>query len=68
MRKPKPTIVYTYRGQIERGADYHWADGYSETLPSGAILYPWMTKQECRHDAVVHGARAVFARRDGSPA
>lgn len=54
------TITYTYRGQIERGADYHWCDGYSETTAEGHVLYPWMTRQECQRDAKAQGAKAQF--------
>ena len=57
----KPTIVYTYRGQVERGAgnSYRWADGYSETGQSGEIYYPWLTWRECLRDARTRGAKAV---------
>jgi hypothetical protein len=67
MRKRKE-IIYHYRGGIERGAGgrYVWRDGYSETTPDGGILYPWMTRKECRHDAVVQGGKAVFYH-DGKP-
>ncbi len=57
---PKPIIVYTHRGPIERGSRYTWRDGYSGTTPEGHVLYPWMTRRECQRDAAKHGARAVF--------
>lgn len=62
----KKEIVYTYRGHIERGADYHWTDGYSATTDEGHVLYPWMTKQECRQEAKRKGARAVFVDEMGA--
>lgn len=56
------TIVYTYRGGIERGigGTYKWFDGYSATSADGGIFYPWMTKRECQHDAKTQGKKAVF--------
>ena len=54
------TITYQYRGQVERGARYRWADGYSETTTTVGVLYPWLTKKECRRDAKAQGKRAVF--------
>jgi hypothetical protein len=59
-RQAKETIVYTYRGPIERGARYEWRDGYSATGAGGGILYPWMTKRECQANARSQGKRAVF--------
>ncbi len=53
-------IKYAYRGGIERGADYHWVDGYSETSPSGHVFYPWMTRRECQQDAKAKGGKAFF--------
>lgn len=58
--KTRPEIVYHYRGPIERGADYHWTEGYSRNSVEGGILYPWMTKAECRHDAKALGGKATF--------
>lgn len=60
-------VVYYYRGQIERvrrGGRYAWYDGYSATGPSGGVLFPWMTKTECRADAKAQNAVAVFVERD----
>jgi len=54
------TRTYYYRGQIERGKNYTWKDGYSANSERGNILYPWNTKKECRHDAKVCGLKAVF--------
>lgn len=65
-RKAKPRIVYTYRGTIERGAGkgrYRVVRGYSETTASGSVLYPWLTKAECRKDAASRGAIATFEER-----
>ncbi len=59
--KETRTIIYTFRGQIERGADYHWVDGYSETI-EGRVVYPWMTKGECQSEAKQQGKRAIFIR------
>ena len=59
-------IVYHYRGGIERGQRYHWRDGYSESTPEGAVHYPWMTRLECKQDAIRKGGKAVFYR-DGKP-
>lgn len=60
MGTKRPEIIYHYRGQIERGADYHWADGYSRNSVEGGVLYPWMTKRECQTDAKELGGKAVF--------
>jgi len=56
------TIIYYYRGQVERGTGgpgYRWHAGYSENAADGSALYPWMTHRECRIDAAKRGARAV---------
>lgn len=58
----KKTITYYYRGLIERGPNYTWREGYSAQSETGGILYPWMTKRECQHDARVKGAKAIFVR------
>jgi hypothetical protein len=63
--KKRQSIVYHYRGGIERGARYEWRDGYSETITEG-VLYPWMTRAECRRDAMARNGKAVFYR-DGKP-
>ena len=63
---PPKTITYYYRGDVERGRRrrgvffYAWQRGYSATGPSGGVLCPWMTKQECLADARKQGARARF--------
>lgn len=63
MRK---TVTYVYRGDVERvvraggRAEYRWFRGYSSTGPRGGVLYPWMTKAECRVDAAAQGAVALF--------
>lgn len=59
------TVVYKYRGMIERGTGrpgYAWHEGYSEDGESGRGLFPWMTKAECRADAKSQGAKAEFVR------
>lgn len=59
------TIIYVYRGQIERGngqPGYSWADGFSETSRDGLPLYPWLTRAECFKDAKAQGAIAGFER------
>jgi hypothetical protein len=56
----RPVIRYIYRGGIERS---RWCDGYSETTAEGGVLFPWMTKPECRADAAKRGCRAVFEGR-----
>ena len=58
----KGHIVYTYRGDIERGigGSYVWRSGYSATTTDGGILYPWMTKRECQRDARLQGSKAAF--------
>jgi len=59
-------IIYTYRGNIERGARYEWKPGYSATIHPehagkiGGVLYPWMTKRECQRDAKRFDSKAVF--------
>lgn len=53
-------IVYTRRGSIERGPRYDWRDGYSATTVDGGVLYPWLTKAECRRAAKRFGSKAVF--------
>ena len=57
----REAIMYFYRGSIERGPDYHWVDGYSETM-GGAVVYPWNTRGELRSMARAKGLRAVFVR------
>lgn len=59
------TITYVYRGELERAVrskrpSYRWYRGYSSTGPRGGVLYPWMTKAECRIDAASQGASACF--------
>lgn len=63
-RDAKGRIIYTYRGGVERGIGgrYVWRDGYSATTTDGGVLYPWMTRRECQHDAAALGAKAVFIR------
>lgn len=63
--KKKNRIVYTFRGKIERaprrGAiSFVWHEGYSATSDGGKVCYPWMTKAECRENARLQGAIAVF--------
>lgn len=60
----KLTIIYVYRGLIERGTGrgYKWTEGWSAQTPEGHILYPWMTRRECYRDAATHGAKAIFVR------
>lgn len=60
MRAKQPVIIYTRRGRVERGSRYKWHEAYSATTPEGYVLYPWMTRRECRADAKTKGARAVF--------
>lgn len=59
----KTTIVYTFRGLIERASKrgYVWRDGYSESI-GGRVAYPWSTRRECIRDAASRGARAKFVR------
>ena len=69
---PKPTIEYTYRGNVERGRprktargwrpSYRWFAGYSESTADGAESQPGMTYRECQADARARGARAVFVK------
>ena len=61
MRK-RPRKRYDYRGMIERGYNYAWREGYSETTPTGSILFPWMTRRECKSEAKRDGYQAVFFR------
>jgi len=56
------TIIFHYRGMVERGANYTWTDGYSQNGPNGSILYPWSTRKECRQEAKQLGTKAVFYR------
>lgn len=59
------TIIYHYRGPIERGngkPGYDWRSGYSANSETGAPLFPWMTYAECKEDARQQGARARFSR------
>lgn len=62
MKIPRPEIAYHYRGRVERGARYEWRDGYSANSERGEILFPWMTRRECRQDAKRQGGKAVFYR------
>lgn len=57
------TIVYHYRGGIERGTgtSYEWRNGYSENNEDGSVTYPWMTVRECQADARARGAKASFS-------
>lgn len=57
------TITYYYRGDIERGngaPGYSWVRGYSENSADGGATYPLMSSRECREDAKLKGAIAVF--------
>jgi hypothetical protein len=66
-RTKRPLIAYHFRGPIERGARYLWREGYStDGGEAGSVCYPWLTRQECRRDAIERGGRAVFYR-DGKP-
>lgn len=62
----KKTITYYYRGQIERGKNYRWCEGYSENGETGRPLYPWSTKRECQREAKALGCKAVFVRSDSN--
>jgi hypothetical protein len=65
-RKPGQTIIYKYRGDVERGSPnkgYRWHPGYSADGPSGGVLYPWMTYRECQRDAAAQGCKAVFVKK-----
>lgn len=55
-------IVYTFRGNIEKGIGgrYVWRRGYSATTHDNGVLYPWMQKLDCRRDARRMGRKAVF--------
>lgn len=62
-------VVYTYRGQIERGgmkSGYRWSMGYSATPPGGGMYYPWNTKKECQSEAKRVGKKAVFVDRESA--
>jgi len=55
------TIVYTYRGQVQRrdkGGKLYWCCGYNDY--SYGLM---MTKKECRTEAAAEGVRAVFVGR-----
>ena len=57
-------IVYHSRGRVERGTGgpgYVWKNAYSETREDG-VLYPWMTRAECRRDAIAQGGKARFEK------
>ena len=56
------TLVYRYRGVIERdaGGKYVWRNGYSLTTADGGVLYPWMTRRACQAEAKRYGKKAVF--------
>lgn len=60
-------IVYTERGPIERFRAYRksyvWFAGFSETSSQGGIMFPLMTRSECRKDALSQGAKAAFVLR-----
>lgn len=58
----RPETIYYYRGQIERGADYHWVDGWSENSESGRVTYPWCTRREAQQAEIKRGRKAVFVR------
>lgn len=63
-RNRKGHIIYQYRGQIARGIgnSYVCREGYSATIKDGGILYPWLTRAECRRDAERAGSKAVFKK------
>lgn len=52
-------IVYHKMGLVERWSpskrQYVWCEGYQR--PN---CFPWMTRSECRNEAKVLGAKAVF--------
>lgn len=60
--KTRPERAYHYRGPIERGRDRRWRDGYSAEGAGGGVLYPWLTRGECRSEAKIAGFKAVFYR------
>jgi hypothetical protein len=62
----RPERIYHFRGGIERGAKYTWRDGYSAEAIGGGEYYPWMTRRECKSEALRDGYKAVFYR-DGKP-
>jgi hypothetical protein len=59
-------VHYYYRGPVERmssgktNRSYDWKRGYSEYGSTGRVVYPWMTKTECRLDALKRGCSARF--------
>ena len=61
-RDEKGRIIFTYRGNIERGVGgrYKWFAGYSATTTDGGVLYPWTIKRDCYKFARSLGAKAVF--------
>ncbi len=60
------TIVYYYRGYIERAStnrkrlSYRFCYGYSQNTQSDNVVFPWQTRRECQEDARQQGATAVF--------
>lgn len=56
-----PVRVFYYRGDVERGADYHWVSGYSEQGDAGPC-FPWRTEREIRAEGHTQGFRPVFRR------
>jgi hypothetical protein len=67
MRYIKRDVTFYYRGQIERwdkrSRSCKWVSGYSENAYRDGktyIMYPWMTKEECRKDVERWGFKAVF--------
>jgi hypothetical protein len=56
----KGRVIYTYRGDIERGPRYRWTRGYSSTSKDGGIRYPWNTKREIQADAKRQGVKVSF--------
>jgi len=54
--------VYYYRGPIERSPKYMWVEGYSDNGKDGGVVFPWLTRRECRTVAKHDGFKAVFYR------
>ena len=50
---------YFRAGNVERGANYEWREGYSRVVAHG-IQYPWLTKREAQLEAKQAGVEAVF--------
>lgn len=64
MAKVKATILYKYRGAVERGSRREMRPAFSPDGESGGVIQPWLTMRECQAQARAEGKRAAFQWKD----